>query len=417
MTKARTLADNFAADINGITAGTGITGGGTSGTVTVTNSMATEIDAKGDLVVGTGADTFARLAVSDNGSTLVANSAAATGLSYKEDYAAGKNKIINGDFAINQRGFTSTTQSAVYTFDRYQTFTSGGTGTYSAQTFTPGTAPVAGYEAKNYLRIVTTGQSAASDGTLIDQRIEDVRTFAGQTITVSFWAKAASGTPSIAVEPAQNFGGGGSTAVNVQGIKKAITDSWARYSYTFSIPSISGKTIGDNTNRLTVRFWVSAGTDFNARLDSLGIQSNTFELWGFQVEAGSVATAFQTATGTLQGELAACQRYYYLLGNGNTAANRSICSAAAYASNDASGVVQFPVTMRTTPTLTASSGTNYYGFLRDSATDGFNSFTLGYADTTSAIIYNASQISSTAGHGGVFITQSASASVAFGAEL
>jgi hypothetical protein len=35
MTKARTLADNFAADINGITAGTGITGGGTSGTVTI----------------------------------------------------------------------------------------------------------------------------------------------------------------------------------------------------------------------------------------------------------------------------------------------------------------------------------------------------------------------------------------------
>jgi len=69
-------------DIEGVTAGTGISGGGTSGTVTITNSMATAIDAKGDLVVGTGADTFSRLAVGANGTTLVADSAETTGLKY-----------------------------------------------------------------------------------------------------------------------------------------------------------------------------------------------------------------------------------------------------------------------------------------------------------------------------------------------
>ena len=83
MTKARTLADNFAADINGITAGTSITGGGTSGTVTVTNSMATAIDAKGDLVVGTGADTFSILAVASTaGYFLSVDSAESTGLKW-----------------------------------------------------------------------------------------------------------------------------------------------------------------------------------------------------------------------------------------------------------------------------------------------------------------------------------------------
>ena len=83
MTKARTLADNFAADINGITAGTGITGGGTSGTVTVTNEMATAIDAKADLIVGTGADTFARLAVASTaGYLLSVDSAETTGLKW-----------------------------------------------------------------------------------------------------------------------------------------------------------------------------------------------------------------------------------------------------------------------------------------------------------------------------------------------
>jgi hypothetical protein len=70
------------ADIEGVTAGTGISGGGTSGTVTITNSMATAIDAKGDLVAGTGADAFARLAVGTNGQVLTAASGEATGLSW-----------------------------------------------------------------------------------------------------------------------------------------------------------------------------------------------------------------------------------------------------------------------------------------------------------------------------------------------
>ena len=73
---------NDQGDITGVTAGTGISGGGTSGTVTVTNSMATAIDAKGDLVPGTGADAFARLAVGTNNSLLTADSAQATGLKY-----------------------------------------------------------------------------------------------------------------------------------------------------------------------------------------------------------------------------------------------------------------------------------------------------------------------------------------------
>ena len=69
-------------DITGVTAGTGISGGGTSGTVTITNSMATAIDAKGDLVAGTGSDTFARLAVGTNGQVLTADSTASTGLKW-----------------------------------------------------------------------------------------------------------------------------------------------------------------------------------------------------------------------------------------------------------------------------------------------------------------------------------------------
>lgn len=82
MTKARVNADNASADIQGVTAGTGLTGGGTSGTVTLTNDMATAIAAKGDLVAGTANDTYAALTVGANGTVLKANSAAATGLEW-----------------------------------------------------------------------------------------------------------------------------------------------------------------------------------------------------------------------------------------------------------------------------------------------------------------------------------------------
>jgi hypothetical protein len=76
------VASGATGDIEGVTAGVGISGGGTSGTVTITNSMATAIDAKGDLVAGTGADAFSRLAVGTNGTVLTADSAEATGMKW-----------------------------------------------------------------------------------------------------------------------------------------------------------------------------------------------------------------------------------------------------------------------------------------------------------------------------------------------
>jgi hypothetical protein len=69
-------------DIEGVTAGTGISGGGTSGTVTITNSMATEITAKGDLIAGTGNATFDNLPVGSDTQILVADSTASTGLKW-----------------------------------------------------------------------------------------------------------------------------------------------------------------------------------------------------------------------------------------------------------------------------------------------------------------------------------------------
>jgi hypothetical protein len=269
-------------------------------------------------------------------------------------YAAGKNKIINGDFRFNQRSFTSVTTDAVYGFDRWALGTSSGA-TYTPQTFTAGAAPAAGYEAINFAQIATTGQTATGTVTILLQRMEDVRTYAGQTATVSFWAKATSGTPKIAVEMQQNFGSGGSATVNTYAGQITMTTSWARYSVTIAVPSVSGKTIG-TSSFLGLQLWTSAGSDFNARTGSLGIQTATIGIWGAQVENGSTATAFQTATGTIQGELAACQRYYYRM-QSTTAGDSFFGTGLSNGTTTASILINFPVTMRTRPTALEQTGT------------------------------------------------------------
>jgi hypothetical protein len=107
------VASGATGDIEGVTAGIGISGGGTSGTVTVTNSMATAIDAKGDLVVGTGADTFSKLTVGANGTTLVADSAEATGLKWAAASAGGTNWSLLNSGGTNLTGATTVSVSGI----------------------------------------------------------------------------------------------------------------------------------------------------------------------------------------------------------------------------------------------------------------------------------------------------------------
>jgi hypothetical protein len=240
-----------------------------------------------------------------SGSAWVAVSAG--GVPTSLEFTAGKNKIINGDFGIWQRGTTTTfatPTSGGFVSDRWQYLCDDGGGgsgskTVSQQAFTPGTAPVSGYEGQYFIRVNSTVASTVETYSFLTQYIEDVRTFAGQTITISFWAKAASNTtiPSVAIR--QNFGSGGSTSVDTNVTTNiAVTTSWQRFSYSVALPSVSGKTIG-SSSYLRIGLFNPTQATF------------TLDFWGVQVESGSTATSFQTATGTIQGELAACQRYYY----------------------------------------------------------------------------------------------------------
>lgn len=67
---AFTWITNDVGDITAVTAGTGISGGGTSGAVTITNSMATAITTAGDTLYGTGSGTFSRLGIGSTGQVL-----------------------------------------------------------------------------------------------------------------------------------------------------------------------------------------------------------------------------------------------------------------------------------------------------------------------------------------------------------
>jgi hypothetical protein len=262
---------------------------------------------------------------------------------------AGKNKIINGDCAVNQRNFSSGTATGQYIVDRFQDDGTGGTITTSVQQFTPGAAPVAGYEAKQFMRTITATQSAAGHYQSFSQAIEDVRTFAGQTVTISFWAKAASGTPNIGASISQVFGSGGSSSVITSAAVKTITTSWARYSFTITMPSITGKTIG-TSSYLKLYIMVSVGTTISGLgYPAVGLQNNTFDIWGIQVEAGSFATPFQLAGGgNPQSELALCQRYYFR----NTVDQVYGATATGFATTTVQVLVflQMPVQMRVTPT-------------------------------------------------------------------
>jgi hypothetical protein len=292
-------------------------------------------------------------------------------------FVGAKNRIINGDFSQWQRGSSITVPSGWgYGADRFRTFSySTNTSTISRQAFTPGTAPVAGYESQFFGRFNSTTNINAF-GTVI----EDVRTFAGQTVTLSFWAKSASSQTLGAIYIAQIFGTGGSSAVFVNLTPPSLTTSWARYSFTTTLPSLSGKTIGDS-NFLAITLE--------------GAINNALDLWGVQLEAGSVATPFTPAGGGFPGaELALCQRYYYRSTglDGNSAHNFVGVSQSA---TEVYGNFTIPVTLRAASTTIDFSGVrlvNYgtaaYGISSMSAVESNANVIKLYIITSSSMTTN-----------------------------
>jgi hypothetical protein len=269
--------------------------------------------------------------------------------------------------SIWQRG-TSFSLSAgqTYTADRWITVISGAgsTSTISQQATTA--AELSALEIQNpqfYLRYAVTVAGSVTYRDLA-QRIEDVRTFAGQNVTVSFYAKAASSI-TVGVQMYQGFGSGGSADTSTTPINVTIGTSWQKYTVTIACPSISGKTIGSGSMVATV--FILPNSTF------------TLDITMVQSEYGSTATSFDYRPyGT---ELQLCQRYYEKSFEQATAPANG-ASGTTFASNlGLFGVVStnrtsfggtqivFKVPKRTTPIITKfGNSSGFWGYLAANGT-------------------------------------------------
>jgi hypothetical protein len=315
------------------------------------------VDAKGDIVAASANDTPARLAVGNNGETLVADSSTSTGLRWQSPKSV--NGIINSNYSIWQRGTSNVTTYLAYTADRWQK--GGGTHFGISRTTVSDTTnlPFIQYAA----RMQRTSGSATT--TLMDfgysMETADAIKYAGQTVTMSFYARKGanySGAAGASFGFALYTGTGTDQSVmsgytgSAATINTAatLTTTMARYQATVTIPTTA--------TELALYFsYTPTGT---------AGANDYVDITGVQLEIGSIATPYTPYSGTIQGELSAAQRYYtresvtngysYLRGFGN-----------ATTTSLARIIVPFPVEMRVKPTamdfggaLAVSDGGTFY---------------------------------------------------------
>jgi hypothetical protein len=293
------------------------------------------LTAKGDLFGYS--TTQARVPVGNDGETLVADSSTSTGLRYQEPLNL--NPILNSGFDIWQRGTASTAiGSGTFLADRWQAarggFAAGGS---QSQQVTGDTTNLPNIQ--YCLRIQRDSGNTNTASMVVGQNLENVNSipYAGKTVTLSFYARAganfsASGNTLTALFCSgtgtnQNLVTGGFTGQNNTALAPTLTTTWQRFSIT--------KTIDTNATQLGfIVYDVPTGT---------AGANDYYEITGVMINVGSVAYPFRRTTGTIQGELAACQRYYEVTGGGSTGRNNSTTTTEL--------AVTFKVNKRTTPSM------------------------------------------------------------------
>jgi hypothetical protein len=264
----------------------------------------------------------------DSTGTLVENSTT-DALTTRVNSAGGrKNLIINGGFDVWQRG-TSLAGANKYLADRWFNTTSG---TQSRQTFTVGQTDVP-HNPTYYYRQVT----GSSEWYETRQKIENVALTSGREVTLSYWMKGSSAFTNAPYR-VQNFGSGGSSEVSAALTTASVTTSWAKYTQTFTLPSVSGKTIG-------------AGSYLQIHILRANLNNITVDIANVQLEYGNTATDFEQRS--YGEELTLCQRYFHQQGREGSNAYEHFFIVTAHSSTHARAVYFLPTTMRTFPTISA----------------------------------------------------------------
>lgn len=221
--------------------------------------------------------------------------------------AAGKNAVINGGMDIWQRGTSisvAASSGITYTADRWCLNTGANQAMTISRQATGDTTNLPNIQyCTRYQR--NSGQTGTG-GLFLSQSIESVNSIplAGQTVTMSFYARkganysAASSALTVLVYTGtgtdQNqLSGFTGSATPISGTA-TLTTTWQRFTFTGTIASTV-------TEIASTFYFTPVGTAGAA---------DYYEVTGVQLELGSTATTFSRAGGTIQGELAACQRYY-----------------------------------------------------------------------------------------------------------
>ena len=352
-----------------------------------------------------------------------------------------RNIIINGAMQVAQRG-TSSQSNSYATVDR-MSLGEGGldeTCTQAQVDVSSGTSPYTSGFRKAY-KITNgnqTGGAGATDYIRFEYRLEaqDIAnsgwnyTDSNSKISLQFWVKSS---------VAQNFyfilnSTDGTARSFPMETGSLSADTWTKVTKTIS--GDSNLQFDNNANEgLTMFFYLYLGTSYAGAGVSLNTWKNvgnpqtpantttwfttndaTWEMTGLQLEVGPQATPFEHRS--FGEEFSLCQRYFYMhaLGNG-----KSVGTATVYQANNLFPIIQFPVILRSTPTLDVSDGSDYFLAYSDGGSDGFNTFSaLWNAHSTCAGLnaYSADGVSGRlAGHSSMIIANHASARLGFSAEL
>jgi hypothetical protein len=281
------------------------------------------------------------------------------------NFQSSPNFLLNSGFDVWQRGTASVTTNGAYAADRWIIGSSAGTNAVTRSTDVPTEAGVT-------YSIQFAGTSTTNPR--IRQRIEAIHAvaLAGQTVTLSFYAKSVSGSSAIKIDTAyptttaDTFGTWASPTVTADQSALTVSPSgnasasWTRYAVTFTV------------NALATR-----GYQIDLYRETSAASSSTL-FTGVQLEIGSVATAFRRNQENIQAELAACQRYFI--------ASPTTGAAYGMSGNTSSGngyiaFCLFPVTMRATPSsVTLTNASTTAGFPTTPAAAG-NITTFGFSET------------------------------------
>jgi hypothetical protein len=330
---------------------------------TIANAVAlSTVTAKGDLIAATGASTVSNVAVGADGSTLVANSAAASGVSWTSGSVI-PNPFLNSGMDVWQRNTSfSETAGVNYTADRWAV-------NVSVVTTTTVSRVASGLTGFNYaLRWQRNSGTTSTPLMVLGQSIETANSlmFAGKQVTLSFYARVGANYSASSLNYVLATGTG--------------TDESVMNGYTgTSYPISNNATLTTSWQRVTATATLSSsateiGLQFNYYTAGTAGANDYFDITGVQLDLGPVALPVRRNGSTYEAELAACQRYYQTASNFQYLWYGYATSGTTYYQN-----AYLVASMRVAPSVTVS----VYGAA------GFNAGTLAVAATTT----NAIQIS------------------------